>query len=233
LIARSIKSEAGGGDEWMPARDEQEYEQRRQQIMDGALEVFASKGFERATNKDIARAAGIGSPGLIYHYFQNKADLFREALERYAPPIELLNRSESLMGLPPREALLLFAQTFLRLTEDRRGIAVLKVMLGEATRRPAVAEMLNRFGPRRAFDFLTRYLERQMEAGALRRMEPGLAVRCFVGPLLAYLLTHEVFPQEDTPALDAETMAQTAVEVFLRGMRVESTEGGGSAGHGQ
>jgi len=47
-------------------RDEQDFESRRQQI-DGALQVFASKGFEKATNKDIAAASGL-PPGLIYHY---------------------------------------------------------------------------------------------------------------------------------------------------------------------
>ncbi|HBE34387.1 MAG TPA: TetR family transcriptional regulator, partial [Cyanobacteria bacterium UBA11368] len=41
----------------MPAHDQVEFERRRQQIIDGALEVFASKGFEKATNKDIAQAA--------------------------------------------------------------------------------------------------------------------------------------------------------------------------------
>lgn len=50
----------------MPPRDEQDFEDRRQQIIDCALQVFASKGFEKATNKDIAAASGIGSPGLIY-----------------------------------------------------------------------------------------------------------------------------------------------------------------------
>ena len=47
----------------MPPRDDTDYESKRQQIIEGALHVFASKGFENATNKDIARAAGIGSPG--------------------------------------------------------------------------------------------------------------------------------------------------------------------------
>ena len=60
----------------MPPRDEQDFESRRQQIIDGALQVFASKGFEKATNKDIAVASGIGSPGLIYHYFKDKCDSF-------------------------------------------------------------------------------------------------------------------------------------------------------------
>ena len=46
----------------MPARDEQDFERKRQQIIDGALQVFATKGYEKATNIDIARAAGIHSP---------------------------------------------------------------------------------------------------------------------------------------------------------------------------
>ena len=64
----------------MPPRDESDYEQRRQQIIDGALQVFASKGFERATNKEIARAAKVRSPGLIYHYFKDKGDLFQQVV---------------------------------------------------------------------------------------------------------------------------------------------------------
>jgi len=50
--------------------DEQDFG-RRQQIIDGALQVFASK---KATNGILA-ASGIGSPGLIYHYW-DKATCF-------------------------------------------------------------------------------------------------------------------------------------------------------------
>ena len=89
----------------MPPRDEQEREARRQQIMDAALEVFASKGFERATNKDIAQAANIKSPGLIYHYFKDKFDLLRNIVLQRAPAIQLLSHADDLMELPPREAL--------------------------------------------------------------------------------------------------------------------------------
>jgi hypothetical protein len=60
-----------------------------------------------------------------------------------------------------------------------------------------------------------------MERGTLRATDPGAAARCFIGPLLAYLLTHELFPQPDTPTLSPETMAATVVEIFLHGMLVE------------
>jgi AcrR family transcriptional regulator len=210
----------------MPPRDEQDFEDRRQQIIDGALTVFSEKGFERATNKDIAEAAGIGSPGLIYHYFKDKSDLFQQVLEHRAPVLQLISRGESLMDLPPREVLTLFGTTFIQTLGNRTAIAMFKLILSEAVRHPLVAEMFNKIGPGRGFAFLMRYLAHQMDIGALRHADPGAAVRCFVGPLLAYMLTREVFRQPDSSTLTPETMVATVVETFLHGM---SPSGAGGA----
>ena len=213
----------------MPSRDEQDFESRRQQIIDGALQVFASKGFEKATNKDIAVAASIGSPGLIYHYFKDKSDLFQQVLEQRMPMLQLLSHSEEMMALPPRELLTLFASTFLKVAENPTSIALLKLMIGEAVRQPIVAELINTIGPTRNITFLSRYLNQQMDLGLLRRMDPGAAARCFVGPLLAFLITRELFPQPDAQTLCAETMVKTAVEVFLQGMEISALDEDNSA----
>jgi AcrR family transcriptional regulator len=202
----------------MPPRDDQEYESRRQQIIDGALEVFATKGFEKATNKDIAGAAGIGSPGLIYHYFKDKADLFRQMMEQRAPSLELLLHADEMMELPPREVLTRIGQAFIQTVDDRRTMAILRVVFGEVTRRPAVAQMVNTIGPGRGLAFLRRYLEHQMDLGTLRRVDPGAATRCFIGPIVAFMVTREIFPQPDSRTLSAEQMVTTAIDVFLRGM---------------
>lgn len=203
----------------MPPRDEQDFETRRQQIIDGALQVFASKGFDKATNKDIAQASSIGSAGLIYHYFKDKSDLFRQVLEERVPLLQLLSHSEEMMALSPRDALTLFASTFLKVVDNPNTMALFKMMLSEATRRPLVAEIVNQIGPGRGFAFLTRYLAQQMEAGVLRRMDPGAAARCFVGPLISFVLAREVFPQPDAQTLSIETMVTSVVEVFLQGMQ--------------
>ena len=202
----------------MPPRDEEDYESKRQQIIDGALQVFAGKGFENATNKDIAAAAGIGSPGLIYHYFKDKTDLFREVVEQRAPVLQLISHGEEWMDRPPREVLTAFGLSFVKMLDNRTSIAMLKIMLAEAIRRPLVAEAFNRIGPGRGFAFLATYLAQQMERGTLRRMDTGAAVRCFIGPFLAFVLTREVFVQPDARTLAPETMVTTAVEVFLNGM---------------
>jgi TetR/AcrR family transcriptional regulator, mexJK operon transcriptional repressor len=202
----------------MPPRDQQDYELRRQQIMNGALEVFASKGFESATNKDIARAAGIGSPGLIYHYFKDKADLLRQVMEQRAPLLRVLDDPTAFMDQPPREVLRFFGTSFVTVLLNPPYTALIRLMLGESLRRPHIADMMNHLGPARGIAFLANYLEHQMSLGALRRTDPRAAARCFVGPLLAYVITREIFIQPDAHTLSPEAMVETAVDVFLHGL---------------
>ena len=56
-------------------RREREKEMRRQQIMDAAKTVFASKGFGGATMENIAEEAEF-SPATLYLYFKNKDEMF-------------------------------------------------------------------------------------------------------------------------------------------------------------
>src|SRR5437868_2671594 len=118
-------------EEEMPRRKQELYAERRQQIIAGALQVFSVKGFIAATNKDIAEAAGINSPGLIYHYFANKEDLLRAVIETYAPPMQLLAQSDAFMALPPEQALTQYGQAYLGLMQDPKIGACMRVLIGE------------------------------------------------------------------------------------------------------
>ena len=64
-------------------RVSKEPEVRKQEMLDTAMRVFAEKGFEATTMKDIAAEMNVVS-GLCYHYFQNKQQLYEEALTHYA-----------------------------------------------------------------------------------------------------------------------------------------------------
>lgn len=62
-------------------QNQQIKEERRRQIMDAALKVFATKGLAATMISDIAAAADL-SYGLIYHYFHDKEELFLALVER-------------------------------------------------------------------------------------------------------------------------------------------------------
>jgi AcrR family transcriptional regulator len=74
-------SDEGGADDPIRALQAQLVAVRRAQILDAATRVFASKGFNRATIRDVARDAGIAD-GTIYNYFANKDDLLIGLLDR-------------------------------------------------------------------------------------------------------------------------------------------------------
>lgn len=82
-------------------------EQRRREILEGAARVFARKGYERATTREIAQEADV-SEGTIYNYFASKrdllmalADMLRAKFEQViaSPLLEGHDRSEIVRGI--------------------------------------------------------------------------------------------------------------------------------------
>lgn len=58
-------------------------EERKQEILDTAMQLFYEKGYEKTSIADIARAIGIAQ-GLCYRYFPSKEALFDSAIDHYA-----------------------------------------------------------------------------------------------------------------------------------------------------
>lgn len=64
-----------------PAPKTRIQERNRQAILAGALEEFSQSGFRGATLDQIARAAGLSKPNLLY-YFASKKAIYRALLEQ-------------------------------------------------------------------------------------------------------------------------------------------------------
>lgn len=58
-------------------------EERRREILEAAIRVFASKGYEKTAISDIAAESGI-SQGLCYRYYASKEEIYDAAVEEYA-----------------------------------------------------------------------------------------------------------------------------------------------------
>jgi TetR/AcrR family transcriptional regulator len=192
---------------------------RRAQILDAAFEEFSEKGFKGATIKSIARAAGLQSPALIYWYFPDKEALFREVLGAKVPVVRAVAEPDGLMDLPPEEMLPRLGRAYFAF--ERIDVRTLKLVIGEAVRRPEVAETFVRSGPARVLDFLKVYMERQIELGRLRPHDARSSARAFIGMLIPQLAGKLFFPTLVEDGLSDEEHLETAVDIFLRGLRPE------------
>src|SRR5579871_5769751 len=77
--------------------------ERREEILDAALEEFAERGYHGASTEDIARRAGISQP-YVFRLFGTKKELFRAVVARcFRQTLEMFQRAAE--GLRGEEAL--------------------------------------------------------------------------------------------------------------------------------
>lgn len=66
----------------MSARISKKPEERKQELIDIASELFEEYGYERVSVRDILAKAN-GAPGMFYYYFASKQDIFLACMESY------------------------------------------------------------------------------------------------------------------------------------------------------
>jgi AcrR family transcriptional regulator len=195
----------------------QQEPERREQILKAAFEEFAAKGFKGATIKSIAEAAGLQSPALIYWYFPDKEALFREVLSSQVPVLRAVADPAPIMDLPPEEVLPRLGRAYFAF--EQFDVRMLQLMVGEAVRRPEVAEMFIRNGPGKVMEFLKLYLEHQIELGRLKPHDARSSARAFIGMLMPQLAGQLFFPALLEDGLGDEEHLKTAVNIFLEGLK--------------
>jgi AcrR family transcriptional regulator len=116
--------------------------QRRRQLLDVALEVFARDGFHDASMNAIAEAAGVTKP-VLYQHFESKRALYRELLVEVGEQLQdEIAKAAAQAGSPHEQVRAGFAAYFHWVAERRDAFHVL---FGGGTRRDAeFAEVASR-----------------------------------------------------------------------------------------
>ena len=200
------------------ARTPKVVEDRREQIIDAAMRVFAQKGFVRATNKDVAHEAGI-TAGLIYHYFESKEALFMAVIEGRSPLKIISALPANAMSMPPEQFFSSVIQQILRVVETENFIALIRVVLPEVLNNEQ--SHLTQAVPmalQRGLNFLGDYLDAQMQAGTLRRTDIVVTTQMLFGSIVGIILRRQVLHDPVALELTHTQIATTITETFLHGL---------------
>jgi AcrR family transcriptional regulator len=198
------------------ARTVKAVEDRREQIIDAAMQAFAQKGFFGATNKDIAREAGI-TPGLIYHYFKNKEALLWTIVEERSPLHMIRSLPPQVLEQSPEVWLRFLVRQVLLRVEDEKFMQLIRVVLQEVVHNPEMQPMPVT-AMKKILDFLSRYLSAKMENGELRPTDPMLTAQVFVGSVMGFVLRRQVLQDPTALQYTQAQIADSVVDTVLTGL---------------
>ncbi|MFZ0546286.1 MAG: TetR/AcrR family transcriptional regulator [Candidatus Promineifilaceae bacterium] len=197
---------------------------REQQILTAAFDEFAKKGFKGATIKNIAKAAELQSPSLIYWYFPTKEELFQAVLSNHIQVLQFIADPKLHMEKPPDVVLPQLAHTYIKMVSQPEIQKLFRLFLAELVKRPELANLIGGKIFLRVLTFLETYFTHQVELGRLRPHDVKASAKAFMGLLVPTALGQVVFSPLATFGPDDEHYMTAAIEIFLSGLRLPSQQ---------
>ena len=188
---------------------------KRRNILDAAIRVFARQGFHSTRVSDIADEAGVAY-GLVYHYFDSKDEVLNELFsERWSLLLTAIEEADG-GSESPRSKLAAVAAFII--DSYRHDPELMKVIIVEVTRAA------NSFGRthlpeiRRAYDSITKIVAEGQEDGSFRRdIDPAFATMSFYGAI-EQLLSGWIFEVIPASARDFDQAKELVVGTICDGL---------------
>jgi TetR/AcrR family transcriptional repressor of mexJK operon len=198
----------------------------RSRVLDTALELVGRHGLAELSMDELAAAAGV-SRATLYRLVPGKEALFAELVRRFSPFEPIAAVLETMGDRPPAEVIPAIAQAMAAAMDGHIGL--LLQLLFELSRDrhldpdgSQVTSSEDAIQGMRTLPLVAGYLDQQMAAGGLRRMDPVLAMQALAGPIVMHLLMPASAQSQSGAghglALPLEGVVDELVGLWLRAM---------------
>ena len=186
---------------------------RREDIMQASLHLFAEKGFHGTSMRDIAREADI-TEGLIYHYFASKRDLFRAIIEEHSFLPLLRTLPDLAEQLDLRGLLIVLARGFFDVL--RRNTELTRVLLQEVQVFPEEKEAFFADAVNESITVLARIIDERMSEKNRQQVDAEVSARIFFNSLLAFFVEQEILGGKHMLPADENSYVEHLVDMFVK-----------------
>jgi AcrR family transcriptional regulator len=198
----------------------------RGRILDTALDLVGRHGLAELSMDELAARAGV-SRATLYRLFPGKEALFAELVRTFSPFEPIAAVLETMGNRPPAEVIPAIAQAMAAAMDGHIGL--LLQLLFEFARHPdpdgSRATSEDAIQGMRTLPLVAGYLDQQMAAGRLRRLDPELAMQALVGPIVMHLLVQASTDSRSGAgrgaALPLEGVVDELVGIWLRAMATD------------
>ena len=197
---------------------------RRGQILRGAMELFAEKGFRGTTTREIAQNLGI-SEALMFKYFPSKEALYRAIIQKRTDGTEeMFFPKEAIQAKDDRGVFRAIASNLIaRNTGDPTFMRLILYSALEGHDLSRIFFETHVMGKTR---LLSAYIRQRIKEKAFKPVPPLLAARAFMGMIIHYVQFREIYGMKSFMKFSQKKAVRTFVDTFLNGLTGESEKNG-------
>ena len=209
---------------------------RRRQIAEVAMRLFAERGFRGTTTKEIAQAAGV-SEAIIFRHFATKEELYTAIIDYKGcggaaqppvagrpeqPPFIDELRGVAAEAMEAGDDLAVFRAVALHMLDHHEeDTEFLRLLMYIALENHSLGSVFWDRNVRVLYEFLSDYVRRRQREGAFRDVEPYAPVRVFLGSVIHHSLVNLLWDKDPARRIfrvSNEEAARQFAEILLRGI---------------
>jgi AcrR family transcriptional regulator len=194
---------------------------RKKQILNVATELFAGHGYNGVTTRQIAEAAGI-TEAIVFRHFESKEELYWEVLSLKSAAQDWKKRLEEILSSDMEALEMLATIARERLEQNAQDPAKIRLLMFSALENHRLSERFYKLHIAELYEMIATFIRNQMEEGKLRRFDPLIAARSFVGMVFHHSLVQELMGGNKYQSFDIAEVSRTMAEIWLGGMLADS-----------
>lgn len=170
-------------------------DERREQILQTAIELFSKNGFSGTTTKKIAKEAGV-SEAMVFRHFSSKDELYKAILhskvrEDGENQLPWEGNSELVEAMEKNDDYQVFYQFAKRTLEKQQSdIGFMRLLFYSGLEENEMTEQFVYEFMSKLYVFIGGYIEKRKKMGAMREVNPRIVVRALMGMLIHHSLNN-------------------------------------------
>lgn len=182
-------------------------------ILECASQLFSEKGYSNVSIRDVCKKSGT-TPPVIYYYFGNKRGLFDAVVRERITMEDFLERLESEMEKQEGiDSIYSFVETYIRFFPER--VFDIGLYIRDKAELDKKSTSLINKDLERVHNILKSLIEKCINQGLFKRVDPSAAADCLLG-----MLNHPIFQRiHFSKNSDVETYKKTLFEIFINGIK--------------
>lgn len=194
--------------------------ERKEQILGVAARIFARKGYQGTTTREIAETAGVNE-AILFRHFPSKEKLYWGVIESMCQngrsPEELQERLQE-----SRSTREMFAQVARDVLDRQDDPTLSRLLFFCALENHHLSSRFFRTYIVQRYEVLAANIRERIRKGEFRKVDPLLAARGFLGMVVYHFLIQELFGAKRYQPFDRQTACEAFADLWLSGVSADA-----------